>query len=200
MALRALAKYGTPGRAAETKARMARARQWLLEAKPVILEDLNMRLLGVAAARGTFADLRKLAAPVLARQRAYGGWAQRDVFASDAYATGMTLWALAETGVLQPNDEAFRKGASFLLGTQAADGSWHVTAPPSSNNISKAASPMAMINGFRPWRPVGPPARWHWWDRRLRLSSAVSRLARPLDQDSVHRSAVSVSTPLPACI
>ena len=49
MALRALAKYGTPGRAAETKARMARARQWLLEAKPVILEDLNMRLLGVAA-------------------------------------------------------------------------------------------------------------------------------------------------------
>jgi hypothetical protein len=29
--------------------------------------------------------------------------------------------------VLQPNDEAFRKGANFLLGTQAADGSWHVT-------------------------------------------------------------------------
>ena len=126
MAIRALRAYGTPGRGAETKTRMAQAKQWLLRAKPVILEDLDMRLLGVAAAGGSADELRKLAEPILAAQRTDGGWAQRDVFASDAYATGMTLWALAEAGVMRPDAETFRKGVKFLLGTQSADGSWHV--------------------------------------------------------------------------
>lgn len=126
MAMRALRAYGTPGRAADTKARLARAKKWLLAAKPVILEDLDMRLLGVAAAGGGAEELRKLAKPILAEQRDDGGWAQRDVFGSDAYATGMTLWVLAETGVMRPTEEPFAKATKFLLGTQSADGSWHV--------------------------------------------------------------------------
>jgi hypothetical protein len=126
MAMRALQTYGTPGRATETKARLGRAKQWLLQAQPVILEDLDMRLAGVAAAGGSAAELRQLAAPILAQQRPDGSWAQRDAFASDAYATGMTLWALAESGVLRPDQNAYRKGVSFLLATQSADGSWHV--------------------------------------------------------------------------
>jgi hypothetical protein len=126
MAIRALHIYGTPGRAAETKTRVDRAKQWLLHAEPVILEDLDMRLVGVAAAGGSPAELRKLAAPILSQQRSDGGWAQRDVFASDAYATGMALWALNEAGIVRPGQSAYRKGVSFLLGTQNADGSWHV--------------------------------------------------------------------------
>jgi hypothetical protein len=39
----------------------------------------------------------------------------------------MTLWALANAGVLRPTDDVYRKGAQFLLATQAADGSWHVS-------------------------------------------------------------------------
>lgn len=122
MAMRALKTYGTPGRAEETKRRLERGKQWLLHADPVILEDLDMRLVGVAAAGASAAELRKLAEPILALQREDGGWAQRHGFPSDAYATGMTLWALNESGVMRPD----AKGVRFLLGTQAADGSWHV--------------------------------------------------------------------------
>ncbi len=121
MAMRALKVYGTPGRAEEMKQRIARGKEWLLHAHPVILEDLDMRLVGVAAAGASPAELRKLAEPILTERRSDGGWAQRAGFPSDAYATGMTLWALNEAGVMQPDD----RGVKFLLGTQSADGSWH---------------------------------------------------------------------------
>ena len=127
MAIRALKTYGTPARAAETKERIERARQWLLHAAPLITEDSDMRLTGIAAAGGSEAELRKLADPILALQRPDGGWAQRTELSSDAYATGMALSALAEAGIVRPQtDGAYRKGVKFLLATQAADGSWHV--------------------------------------------------------------------------
>jgi len=123
MAMRGLKAYGTPGRASETKERLARGKQFLLHAEPVIVEDMDMRLVGVAAAGATPAELRKLAEPILAAQRSDGGWAQRQGFPSDAYATSMTIWALDESGVKRPDAKAVK----FLLGTQADDGSWHVS-------------------------------------------------------------------------
>ncbi|HEX4133793.1 MAG TPA: ankyrin repeat domain-containing protein [Bryobacteraceae bacterium] len=122
MAMRALKTYGTPGRAIEMKQRLERGKQWMTHAKPVILEDMDIRLVGVAAAGASPAELRKLAEPIIALQRSDGGWAQRKGFPSDAYATGMTMWALNEAGVMHPD----AKGVRFLLGTQSADGSWHV--------------------------------------------------------------------------
>ena len=127
MAIRALKTYGTPGRAGEMKERIERAKQWLLRANPVTTEDFDMRLAGVAAAGASVSDLRKLAEPILAKQRPDGGFAQRDGFISDAYATGMTLWTLANAGIVQPNHEVYRKGVRFLLSTQSSDGSWHVS-------------------------------------------------------------------------
>ncbi len=122
MAIRALKRYGTPGRANEMKQRIKHGKEWLLHAEPVILEDMDMRLVGVAAAGASAAELRKLAKPILALQCSDGGWAQRQGFPSDAYATGMTLWALNEAGVMRPD----AKSVKFLLATQSADGSWHV--------------------------------------------------------------------------
>jgi ankyrin repeat protein len=122
MAMRTLKTYGTPGRSAETKQRLERGKQFLLHAQPVILEDMDMRLAGVAAAGASATELRKLAEPIMEMQRPDGGWAQRHGFPSDAYATGMTLWALDEAGVKHPD----ARGVKFLLGTQSADGSWHV--------------------------------------------------------------------------
>src|SRR5215813_7316127 len=127
MGIRALKTYGTPGRAVEMKERIERAKQWLLRANPITTEDFDMRLIGVAAAGVSASELRKLAEPILARQRSDGGFAQRDEFPSDAYATGMTLWALASAGVVQPNQDVYRKGVKFLLATQNSDGSWHVS-------------------------------------------------------------------------
>jgi len=127
MAIRALKTYGTPGRDVEMKQRIERAKQWLLRANPITTEDFDMRLTGVAAAGASASELRKLAEPILGKQRSDGGFAQRDGLASDAYATGMTLWALANAGVLQPTNDVYRRGVRFLLATQAGDGSWHVS-------------------------------------------------------------------------
>src|SRR5262249_36819737 len=96
--------------------------QWLLHADPVILEDLDMRLVGAAAAGASAAELRKLAEPILSAQHPDGGWAPRQGFPSDAYATGMAPWALNDAGGTPPD----AKTVKFLLGTQSADGSWHV--------------------------------------------------------------------------
>ena len=44
---------------------------------------------------------------------------------TDAYATGLALWALHEGGV-STKSAAYQSGLRYLLGTQAADGTWHV--------------------------------------------------------------------------
>src|SRR5580704_14304394 len=88
LAIRALKTYCTPGRASEMKERIERGKQWLLHAEPAILEDMDMRLVGVAAAGASATELRKLAEPIFALQRSDGGWAQRQGYPSDAYATG----------------------------------------------------------------------------------------------------------------
>jgi ankyrin repeat protein len=161
MAIRALKTYGTPGRADEMKQRMERGKQWLMQADPVILEDMDMRLVGAAAAGAGAAELRKLAEPILALQRADGGWAQRQAFPSDAYATGMTLWALNEAGVMPPDATAVK----FLLGTQSPDGSWHVT--------SRATK-------FQQYFESGFPYRHDQWISTMATGWAANALALSL--------------------
>ena len=163
MAMRALKTYGTSGRAAEMKQRLERGKQWLLHAEPVILEDLDMLLVGVATAGASAAELRKLAEPILAQQRSDGGWAQRQGFSSDAYATGMTLWALNEAGVMRPDP----KGVKFLLGTQAPDGSWHVA--------SRATK-------FQQYFESGFPYGHDQWISTMATGWAASALALAIDK------------------
>ncbi|HEY3161173.1 MAG TPA: hypothetical protein VGJ78_19545, partial [Vicinamibacterales bacterium] len=45
--------------------------------------------------------------------------------APDAYATGLSLFAMCVAGV-PPTDAAYRRGVAFLLGTQYQDGTWLV--------------------------------------------------------------------------
>jgi N-acyl-D-amino-acid deacylase len=162
MAMRALKTYGPPGRANEMKQRIERGKQWLMHAEPVILEDMDMRLAGVAAAGASAEELRKLAEPILALQRPDGGWAQRQGFPSDAYATGMALWALNEAGVGRPN----AKGVKFLLGTQSADGSWHV--------VSRATK-------FQQYFESGFPYGHDQWISTMATGWAVNALALSIE-------------------
>jgi ankyrin repeat protein len=126
LGIRALRVYGPPGRAAEIDERIARARAWLVGAKAITTEDRNMQLLGLHWAGVDRGLRRRLAKAVLAEQRTDGGWAQTVDLKSDAYATGQSLFALAEGAEVSPRDAAYRKGVAYLLSTQHGDGSWYV--------------------------------------------------------------------------
>jgi ankyrin repeat protein len=123
LSVRAIRHFAWEGRKADLAAHVGSARTWLRAAKPVYNEEHVMQLLGLKWAGET--NLGALPAKLIAQQREDGGWAQNANLASDAYATGQTLFALAETG-LAPSSPVYRRGVDFLLRTQAADGSWHV--------------------------------------------------------------------------
>ena len=104
MSLHAIRTFGWPGRKADLEARVERAHQWLRAARPVYNEEMAMRILGLKWAddKGAAELARKLAA----QQREDGGWSQNPYLASDAYATGQSLFALREAG-LSASDPVF---------------------------------------------------------------------------------------------
>ncbi len=124
LAIRAITVYGAPGRAAEWKDRIGRAKSWLASAKPATAEERNYQLLGLYW--GGEKSLKSYAQNILNFQRPDGGWGQRTELASDAYATGLTLYTLAQSGAEPVSDSAYQRGVKFLLSTQRADGSWYV--------------------------------------------------------------------------
>ena len=125
LCVRSLKAFGSPARAGEMKARIEKARRWLLAAVPVTAEDRNMRLLGLYWAGADAAALKPFAAAIAAAQQGDGGWRQIDGLGTDAYATGQSLYALAKAGMTS-DDPVYVKGVNYLLATQAANGSWRV--------------------------------------------------------------------------
>lgn len=130
MAIRSLQSYGMPGRKREFEERIALAKAWLAQAQPRTTEDRNMQMVGLQWA-GDTALANRSAKRVRDLQRPNGGWAQTEGLASDAYATGQSLYAFSTIGV-PAADPAYRRGVAYLLRAQLADGSWHVASrsPP----------------------------------------------------------------------
>jgi ankyrin repeat protein len=126
LGIRALKTYGMPGRQAEMNARVEKAARWLRDAPQVTADDRAFRLLGLAWGGADRSTLDAAARGILAVQKADGGWGQRDTMASDAYATGLTLYALLESRTLASDSAAAHRAAEFLRSTQRADGSWYV--------------------------------------------------------------------------
>jgi ankyrin repeat protein len=126
LGIRAMSVYGPPGRGAEMRERIARAKAWLASAKPVTTSDRNMQLLGLSWAGENSKSLEGRTKAILDEQRADGGWAQRAELESDAYATGQTMFALAQAGGIPGNHAAYQRAVKFLLSKQCADGSWYV--------------------------------------------------------------------------
>jgi hypothetical protein len=123
LAIRGLRKWANPEQAERAKARIAAARDWLVQTPAVDTEDRVFRLLALGAAG---ADVRSAADDLIKTQRSDGGWAQIDSLESDAYATGSALVALHDAAALSPADPVYLRGVEFLLKTQLADGTWHV--------------------------------------------------------------------------
>ena len=125
ISIRSLQMYGIPARKREFDERIASAKAWLEAAQPRTTEDRNMQILGLLWAGRDPDTLGRMTKELAALQRRDGGWAQTRDLASDAYATGQTLYALSSAGV-PANDPAYRHGVAYLLQTQLADGSWRV--------------------------------------------------------------------------
>jgi len=162
LGIRALKSYGPPGRNVEFGQRVSKAAAWLAAVKPVTAQDRNMQLLGLQWAQAETATQKKIAAGILAIQRADGGWSQTPDLKSDAYATGQSLFALAEAGMLAPSDPAYQKGIKFLLGTQLGDGSWYV----------RSRSPK-----FQPYFESGFPYGHDQWISAMATGWATTALA-----------------------
>ncbi len=116
-----------PRRDAADVQRVERAQAWLLVTQPQHTEDAAFRLLGLTWSLAENEDLREAAQPLKESQRDDGSWSQTKDLDGDAYATGLALVALAESGQLKTNDAAYQRGLAYLLKTQHTDGSWLVT-------------------------------------------------------------------------
>jgi len=120
-----LKSYSLPGRQSQVTQTLRRARQWLLAAKPGSAEERAMRLMGLVWTDAARSDVAAAVRAVRETQESSGGWSQFGRTEPDAYATGLSLYALHLAGVA-PADDTYRKGVAFLLGTQYQDGAWLV--------------------------------------------------------------------------
>jgi len=126
MAIKALQVYSPAAQKADTQQRIARAAAWLESARTVTTQERAFQLLGLAWAQASPEAIRKSAKALEATQRQDGGWAQLPTMGSDAYATGQALYALGVATRTAPESGIYKKGVSYLMRTQAGDGSWHV--------------------------------------------------------------------------
>lgn len=84
-----------------------------------------MRLMGLVWTKASRSAIQAAVQQIRTQQLSGGGWSQRNELEPDAYATGMSLYALHEAGV-PVADDAYRKGVAFLLKSQYQDGAWLV--------------------------------------------------------------------------
>jgi len=162
LGIRALKVYGLPGRSAEMTDRIGRAVRWLESNTPLTTEDRSFRLMGLAWGGGRAGAIRSAATELAATQRADGGWSQREEMTSDAYATGLAMYALGESGARAASDAPIQKGAKYLLSTQRGDGSWYV----------RSRSPK-----FQPYFEGGFPYGQDQWISSMATGWAVAALA-----------------------
>jgi hypothetical protein len=125
----------------EARDARARAAAWLAKVKPSdSTQALALRLLVKARSAAPAKALRPMIDQLLGRQNKDGGWGQLPGAASDAYATGQVLYMLSLAGMGRDRAEV-RRGVTFLVGTQQADGSWpmigraHPGARPARNRV-----------------------------------------------------------------
>jgi hypothetical protein len=104
--------------------------QWLTHAKtdddP---QSIAMRLVLWTRLGRPAEEWQPLVRRIRERQNADGGWSQAKDMASDAWATGQALYALAHAG-LKPDEPAIARARAFLIKTQRDDGSWPMSSRP----------------------------------------------------------------------
>jgi prenyltransferase/squalene oxidase-like repeat protein len=123
--IRALSTYARAVDAADTRTRIDRARAWLLATKAERTQERAFKLLGLTWSKADRRAIDDEMRALEALQREDGGWSQLPTLPSDAYATGIALFALYEAGA-PVKEPVYQAGLKYLLSTQGPDGTWHV--------------------------------------------------------------------------
>jgi hypothetical protein len=141
----------------DDEARTARDKglQWLVETKTdddpqsIALRLVLWRRLGrpTAESDGLVQRIRE-------RQNSDGGWSQASDMASDAWATGQALYALAHAGI-KSDDPTIERGNAFLVKTQRDDGSWPMTSRPIKPGDEGAKSLIPITAAGSAWAVMG---------------------------------------------
>jgi hypothetical protein len=100
------------------------------------------------------AELQPLITRIEERQNADGGWSQAKDMASDAWATGQALYALASAG-LKPDHSGIARGQAFLVKTQRTDGSWPMTSRPVKPGGEGSKSLIPITGAGSAWAVLG---------------------------------------------
>ncbi len=126
LAIRAIQLYASPAKKDHVAELVTRSRQWFEKAHIEQQQELAFQLLGMHWCGSNKDQKIKIAEKLRSLQNEDGGWSQLPTLKSDAYATGQTLYALYESGMLKPEEESYQKGLNYLLKTQEESGAWIV--------------------------------------------------------------------------
>lgn len=99
-------------------------------------------------------ELQPLIQRIEDRQNADGGWSQTKEMASDAWATGQALYALASAG-LKPDHPIIARGQAFLVKSQRPDGSWTMTSRPVKLGGEGSKSLIPITGAGSAWAVLG---------------------------------------------
>ncbi len=125
LSIYSLKNYTPAASRAESEHAISKARTWLERQSPTNSQDRAFHLMGLVWSNASEDSISRATKALTESQRPEGGWAQLPNMGSDAYATGEALYALHTAGV-STHSPVYRKGISYLLRTQASDGTWHV--------------------------------------------------------------------------
>jgi len=126
MCIRAIQLYAAPVKKSQVNKLVAKTKQFIENANPIEQQEISFQLLGMQWCETGKDKKMKVVEKIKSMQRPDGGWAQLSSMQSDAYATGQTLYALYESGMMTADDPVYQKGMSYLLKTQDASGAWIV--------------------------------------------------------------------------
>ena len=122
LGIKGIAEFAEPAEKAEPA---KRALAWLKKTSPKSTEDHAFKLLGLHWGDAKL-EKQKAAEALIELQSTDGGWSQTKDMKSDAYATGLALSALRQSGALTANSPQYKSGGKWLLDHQEPDGSWRV--------------------------------------------------------------------------
>jgi hypothetical protein len=154
-ALAALALLPAAARDEAAKAARDKALHWLAETKsdddP---QSISLRLVLWQKAGRPADEWEPLVRRITERQNDDGGWSQSPEMASDAWATGQALYALAHAGI-KPDDALVVRAQAFLIRTQRDDGSWPMTSRPTKPGGEGCMSLVPITGAGTAWAVLG---------------------------------------------